>query len=67
MTDYMTDFEVKKLMIQKMREHESIHFVLGWLEMSYCLDSDAEIKRAVAISEINRYLEKEKQKVFDKP
>jgi hypothetical protein len=57
MTDYsnMTDFEVKKLLIQKMREHESIHYVLGWLERSYCLSSDAEIKRAVAIRELNRY------------
>lgn len=53
--DSMTDVELKKLLIQTMRERESIHYVLGWLEMSYVLAACHAGERAVTIKQLEAY------------
>lgn len=55
--DSMTDVELKKLLIQTMRERESIHYVLGWLEMSYVLSAYHAGERAIAIRQLREYEE----------
>ena len=55
--DSMTDVELKKLLIKTMRERESIHYVLGWLEMSYVLAAYLDVERAVAIKQLRVYEE----------
>ena len=52
---HFSDYEVKKLLLQKMRKYESVHYILGWLEMCYLRLGDAESERYIAIKEINRY------------
>jgi len=51
----MTTSELKKLVIQKMSERESIHYVFGWLKQSYILAMDEDIERAVAIKQLKEY------------
>lgn len=53
--DNMTDYELKKLLIKTMKEHESIHYVLGWLEMSYYNPCPDEFERDVAIIKLKAY------------
>lgn len=51
----MTDYELKKLLIKTMKEHESIHYVLGWLEMSYCSPFPLKTERDLAIIKLKAY------------
>ena len=53
--DNMSDYELKKMLIKTMKERESIHYVLGWLEMSYCSPTLPEIERDVAIKQLKAY------------
>lgn len=51
----MTTAELKKKLIEVIRERESIHYLLGWLEQSYIMPVSEDIDRAVAINELKRY------------
>lgn len=53
--DNMTDYELKKLLIKTMKEHEGIHYVLGWLEMSYCFPLPIKTERDLAIIKLKAY------------
>jgi hypothetical protein len=53
--DNMSDYELKKLLIKTMKEHESIHYVLGWLEMSYCSPFPIKTERELAIIKLKAY------------
>lgn len=53
--DKLSDYELKKLLIKTMKEHESIHYVLGWLEMSYCCPTTPDTERDVAIKQLKAY------------
>jgi hypothetical protein len=53
--DNMTDAAIKSLLIDTMKERESLHFVIGWLRSSYCSPGPAEIERAVAIKKLQEY------------
>ncbi len=51
----VTTTEIKKKLIEVMKERESIHYMLGWLQSAYVNCYDEEIERAVAIKELKRY------------
>ena len=51
----MTDAAIKSLLIDTMKERESLHFVIGWLRESYCNPTHADIERAVAIKKLQEY------------
>jgi hypothetical protein len=51
----MTDAALKNLLIDTMKERESLHFVIGWLRQSYCSPTHADIERAVAIKKLQEY------------
>ena len=53
--DDMTDAAIKNLLIDTMKERESLHFVIGWLRSSYCNPTDADTERAVAIKQLKQY------------
>ncbi len=53
--DDMTDAAIKNLLIDTMKERESLHFVIGWLRQSYCSPTHADIERAVAIKKLQEY------------
>jgi hypothetical protein len=53
--DDMTDAAIKSLLIDTMKEHESLHFVIGWLRQSYCSPTHADIERVVAIKKLQEY------------
>jgi hypothetical protein len=53
--DNMTDAAIKSLLIDTMKEHESLHFVIGWLRSSYCSPTHADIERVVAIKKLQEY------------
>jgi hypothetical protein len=53
--DNMTDAAIKSLLIDTMKEHESLHYVIGWLRSGYCNPGPAEIERAVAIKQLKKY------------
>lgn len=47
--------EAKKLLIETMRQKESLHFVLGWLQHSYYYKHDDEIEMAVVTNMLKEY------------
>ena len=51
----LSDTKVKKLLMMKMQEFESVHYMLGWLEFSYLNTLDAATERSIAIKEIIKY------------
>jgi hypothetical protein len=51
----MTDAALKSLLIDTMKERESLHFVIGWLRSSYCIPGPADIERVVAIKKLKEY------------
>lgn len=51
----MTLTEAKKLLIKTLREKESLHYTLGWLEQSYYQTSDDEIEAAVVTRQLAEY------------
>lgn len=51
----MTLTEAKKLLIETMREKESVHYVLGWLQHSYYYKHDDEIEMAVVLKQLKEY------------
>lgn len=51
----MTDAALKSLLIDTMKERESLHFVIGWLRESYCNPGPADIERVVAIKKLKEY------------
>ena len=51
----MTDTEIKKLLLDTMRERENFHYILGWLRYSYCHRNSPDIERAVAIKQLQEY------------
>jgi hypothetical protein len=51
----MTDAALKNLLIDTMKERESLHFVIGWLRQSYCSPTHADIERVVAIKKLQEY------------
>jgi len=51
----MTDAAIKNLLIDTMKERESLHFVIGWLRQSYCSPTHADIERVVAIKKLQEY------------
>jgi hypothetical protein len=53
--DDMTTSEIKKMLIDKMLEQESVHYVLGWLKLSYFNPGDDALERAVAIKQLKEY------------
>jgi hypothetical protein len=53
--DDMTDAAIKNLLIDTMKEHESLHFVIGWLRSSYCNPNLPDIERSVAIKQLKQY------------
>lgn len=53
--DDMTDAAIKNLLIDTMKERESLHFVIGWLRSSYCSPAHADIERVVAIKKLQEY------------
>ena len=53
----MTTSDIKRKLIEVMSERESIHYVKGWLQESYYFTYSEEIERAVAIKQLNQYLE----------
>ena len=53
----MTTSDIKRKLIEVMSERESIHYVKGWLQESYLYPCSEEVERAVAIKQLNQYLE----------
>jgi len=53
----MTDVELKKLLVKTIRERESLHYLLGWLEEAYTHYCLPEYERSIAIKELKRYEE----------
>jgi hypothetical protein len=53
--DDMTDAAIKNLLIDTMKERESLHYVIGWLRQSYCSPGPADIERVVAIKKLQEY------------
>lgn len=51
----MTLKEAKKLLIKTLREKESLHYTLGWLEQAYYQTSDDEIEAAVVTRQLAEY------------
>jgi len=51
----MTSAEIKKMLIEKMLEQESIHYVLGWLKLAYFNPGDDELERDIAIKQLEQY------------
>ena len=51
----MTDAAIKSLLIDVMKERESLHYVIGWLRSTYCNPGLPEIERAVAIKQLKAY------------
>lgn len=51
----MTDAALKSLLIDTMKERESLHYVIGWLRQSYCSPTHEDIERAVAIKQLESY------------
>lgn len=51
----MTDAAIKSLLIDTMKERESLHYVIGWLRSTYCNPSLPDIERAVAIKQLEAY------------
>ena len=47
--------EAKKLMVETMRERESIHYVLGWLSNSYYIPQDDNIEANVVVKTLKGY------------
>lgn len=55
--DSMSDAAIKSLLIDTMKERESLHYVIGWLRSTYCNPSLPDIERAVAIKQLREYEE----------
>lgn len=51
----VSDYKIKKLLMMKMQEFESIHYIAGWLEMCYLNPCDAASERSMAIRELIKY------------
>ena len=53
----MTDVELKKLLVKTIRERESLHYLVGWLEASYTYFCLPKQERNIAIRKLKRYEE----------
>ena len=53
--DSMSTTAIKNLLIDVMKERESLHYVIGWLRESYCSPTHEDIERAVAIKQLEEY------------
>lgn len=53
--DNMSTAAIKSLLIDVMKERESLHYVIGWLRQSYCSPTHEDIERAVAIKQLESY------------
>jgi len=53
--DSMSTAAIKSLLIDTMKERESLHYVIGWLRSGYCTPADEDIERAVAIKQLESY------------
>lgn len=55
--DSMSTAAIKSLLIDVMKERETLHYVIGWLRSSYCSPTHEDIERAVAIKQLKAYEE----------
>ena len=53
----MSDVEIKKLLVEKMKEREGVHYALGWLMEGYFYPQSATTERDVAICQLKKYEE----------
>ena len=53
--DKMSTASIKNLLIDVMKQRESLEFVIGWLRNSYCFPCPSETERAVAIRQLKSY------------
>lgn len=53
--DNMSTAAIKSLLIDTMKERETLHYVIGWLRSSYCNPGLPDIERAVAIKQLESY------------
>ena len=51
----MSTTAIKNLLIDVMKERESLHYVIGWLRSGYCSPTHEDIERAVAIKQLKAY------------
>lgn len=51
----MTLYEAKKLLIETLKEKESLHYTLGWLTNSYLAPQDDDTEKYVVTQTLAKY------------
>lgn len=47
--------DAKKLLIETLKEKESVHYLLGWLSNSYLAPQDDDTEKYVITKTLNKY------------